>query len=317
VDLNELDTLLCGYNKKAQYGNKQIRLVAVSGASNVLGGCNNLDEISRITHKYGARLLVDAAQLVAHRKVDMEQCGIDYFAFSAHKVYAPFGTGALVARQGLLYFNPAELELIKSSGEENSGGIAALGKALIILQRIGMDLIQKEEQNLTAYALKSLAKIARIRMYGIKNPDSSRFSQKGGVIVFDLKNILPSLVARKLAEQGGIGVRYGCHCAHLLIKRLVRVPPVLEQIQGLIVILFPKLILPGLVRVSLGIENNKEDIDTLVCVLNKIARQNRTKADSKSVSKHNDATIIRQPGIKDQINDFVKDASQRVYSQLQ
>ena len=66
---------------------------------------NDLEEITRIVHQYGARLLVDAAQLVAHRKVDMERCGIDYLAFSAHKVYAPFGCGVLVARKGLLNFS--------------------------------------------------------------------------------------------------------------------------------------------------------------------------------------------------------------------
>ena len=125
----------------------------MSGASNVLGVFNDLAEIGRIVHRYGARLLVDAAQLVAHRKVAMESSGIDYLAFSAHKAYAPFGTGVLVARKGLLSFSPAEMERIRSSGEENVGGIAALGKALVLLQRIGLDVIQEEEQALTARAL--------------------------------------------------------------------------------------------------------------------------------------------------------------------
>ena len=187
VDLNELETLLCAYNQEGQHGKKRIKLVAVSGASNVLGVFNDLAEISRIVHRYGARLLVDAAQLVAHRKVEMEGCGIDYLAFSAHKVYAPFGTGVLVARKGLLSFSPAELELIQSSGEENVGGIAALGKALVLLQRIGLDVIQEEEQALTARALRGLAQIPGLKIYGIKDPDSPRFAQKGGVIVFDLE----------------------------------------------------------------------------------------------------------------------------------
>ena len=146
--------------------------MAVSGASNVLGVFNDLAEIGRIVHRYGARLLVDAAQLVAHRKVEMEACGIDYLAFSAHKVYAPFGTGVLVVRKGLLSFSPAELELIRSSGEENVGGIAALGKALVLLQRIGLDVIQEEEQALTGRALRGLAQIPGLKIYGIKDPDS-------------------------------------------------------------------------------------------------------------------------------------------------
>ena len=138
IDLNELDSLLSAYNQNGRYGKKRIRLVAVSGASNVLGVFNDLEPICRIVHRYGARLLVDAAQLVAHRKVEMERCGIDYLAFSAHKVYAPFGSGVLVFRKGMLNFSHAELELIRSSGEENVVGIAALGKALVLLQRIGL-----------------------------------------------------------------------------------------------------------------------------------------------------------------------------------
>ena len=149
--------------------------------------------------------------------------------------------GVLVARKGLLNFSPAELELIQSSGEENVGGIAALGKALVLLQRIGLDVIQEEEQALTARALRGLAQIPGLKIYGIKDPDSPRFAQKGGVIAFDLKDIMPNRVAKELAERGGIGVRYGCHCAHLLIKRLLNIPPLLEQFQGLILTLFPRL----------------------------------------------------------------------------
>ncbi|MBQ0741332.1 aminotransferase class V-fold PLP-dependent enzyme, partial [Aquimarina celericrescens] len=80
------------------------------------------------------------AQLVAHRKVEMEKDEIDYMAFSAHKVYAPFGTGVLVVKKGLLNYNPDEIKQIESSGEENIGGIASLGKALVLLRRIGLDV---------------------------------------------------------------------------------------------------------------------------------------------------------------------------------
>lgn len=307
VDLNELETLLRAYNEQGEHGeggtrsSQRIRLVAVSGASNVLGTCNDLAEISRIVHRYGARLLVDAAQLVAHRKVEMEGCGIDYLAFSAHKVYAPFGTGALVVRKGLLHFSPAELDLIQSSGEENAGGIAALGKALVLLQRIGLDVIQEEEQALTGRALRGLAQIPGLTIYGIKDPDSPRFARKGGVIVFDLKGIPPNRVAKELAERGGIGVRYGCHCAHLLPKHLLNIPPLLQQLQGLILTFFPRLSLPGVVRVSLGIENSAEDVDTLLRVLDSIARQPRI-----GVNKD----------VQQQMDDFARAAARRIYVPL-
>ncbi|MEW5959618.1 MAG: aminotransferase class V-fold PLP-dependent enzyme [Chloroflexota bacterium] len=316
VDLNELETLLCAYNQQGQHGKKRIKLVAVSGASNVLGVFNNLAGISRIVHRYGARLLVDAAQLVAHRQVEMEGCGIDYLAFSAHKVYAPFGSGVLLARKGLLKFSPAELELIQSSGEENVGGIAALGKALVLLQRIGLDVIQEEEQALTGQALRGLAHIPGLTIYGIKDPDSPRFAQKGGVIVFGLKNLMPNRVAKELAERGGIGVRYGCHCAHLLIKRLLNIHPLLERFQGLILILFPQIVLPGLVRVSLGLENSAEEVDTLIHVLGQIARQPRAGVDRRLASTHNGTPLLPQTNVKQQMDDFARAAAQRVYTQL-
>jgi selenocysteine lyase/cysteine desulfurase len=299
IDLREMETLLCSYNEKGQHGKKRIRLLAVSGASNVLGVFNNLEEISRITHQYGARLLVDAAQMVAHRKIEMKRCRIDYLAFSAHKVYAPFGTGVLVVRKGLLNFSPAELDLIQSSGEENVVGIAVLGKALLLLQRIGLDLIREEEQTLTRRALRGLSQIQGIRIYGIKDPNSARFAQKGGVIVFDFKNIFSNKVAKELAERRGIGVRYGCHCAHILIKHLVGVGPLLERFQRLIATLFSKVRFPGLARVSLGIGNSEEDVDTLIHVLSNIARQPRAP---------------EQLNIKQQMNDFVRAAAQRVYT---
>jgi selenocysteine lyase/cysteine desulfurase len=309
VDLNELESLLCAYNQKGRHGKKRIKLVAMSGASNVLGVFNNLAEVSQIVHRYGARLLVDAAQLVAHRKVEMERCGIDYLAFSAHKVYAPFGSGALVARKGLIHFGPAELELIQSSGEENAGGIAALGKALLLLQRIGLDVIQEEEQALTRRALRGLAQIPGLEVYGVQDPDSPRFAQKGGVIVFRLEGMMANRVAQELAEQGGIGVRWGCHCAHLLIKRLLHIPPLLEQFQGLIVTLFPQISLPGLTRVSLGVENTAEDVDTLIYVLGKIARQPQTGNENPFAST--------KTNVQRQMDEFARSAAQRVYSQPQ
>jgi selenocysteine lyase/cysteine desulfurase len=318
VDLKELETLLCAYNRKGQHGKKRIKLVAVSGASNVLGVFNNLAEISQIAHRCGARLLVDAAQLVAHRNVEMERWGIDYLAFSAHKAYAPFGSGVLVVRKGLLNFGPAELERITSSGEENVGGIAALGKALVLLQRIGLDVIQEEEQALTGRALRGLAQIPGIEIYGIQNPDSPRFSQKGDVIVFGLKNVPHNLAAQELAGQGGIGVRNGCFCAHLLVKRLLKIHPLRARMADLGLILFPRftsVVLPGLVRVSLGIENDEEDVDTLIRVLDKIAQQPRAWVDRLLALMHNGTPLLPQTTVQQQMNDFATAAAQRVYSQ--
>jgi selenocysteine lyase/cysteine desulfurase len=316
VDLNELETLLCLYNQKGQHGKKRIKLVAVSGASNVLGVCNNINDISRIVHRFGARLLVDAAQLVAHRKIDMEGCNIDYLAFSAHKVYAPFGCGVLVVRKGLLNFNAAEMELIQSSGEENAGGLASLGKALMLMQRIGMDLIKEEEQALTGRILRGLAQIPGLELYGIKDPESPVFASKIGVIVFSLKNMMSNKVAKKLALRSGIGVRYGCHCAHIIIKRVLNVSPSLERFQRVMQTLFPQIRFPGLVRVSLGIENSEEDVDRLIHVVGKIARNARPSADRQSTSAYNGISILPQAAVQKQMKDFARASALKVYAKL-
>lgn len=297
IDLNELDSLLNSYNHLNQHGKKRIRLVAVSGASNVLGVFNDLEGISRLAHKYGAQLLVDAAQLVAHRKTEMDRWGIDFLAFSGHKVYAPFGTGVLVARKGLLNFSSDELEQKCLSGEENVAGIAALGKAMVLLQRVGLDLIREEEKILTINAIQGLLKIKGLQLYGFTDPQSPQFHRKGGVMVFSLKGIFADKIAKELALRRGIGTRYGCHCAHILIKHLVGVGPFLEWFQHLMAILFPVIRFPGLARVSLGIGNTQEDIDELLRVLADISR-NR---------------INNNKDVEGKIHDFIKARAMKVY----
>jgi selenocysteine lyase/cysteine desulfurase len=274
IDLREMESLLIEYNREKLRGNSRIRLVAMSGASNVLGTFNDLEEISRIVHRHGAHLLVDAAQLVAHRSIDMEKSGIDYLAFSAHKAYAPFGTGVLAVRKGLLNFSDPEMAGIRSSGEENICGIAALGKALLLLQRIGFDVIREEEQALTAQALQGLARVDGLTVYGIKDPATSGFTSKGGVIVFGFKNLMANVVARELAELG-FGVRYGCHCAHILVKYILGVSPGLEKFQRVMLTLIPSIRLPGLTRISLGIGTTEEDVDTFVECVSRIASKHR------------------------------------------
>ena len=308
VDLNELETNLRIYNQENQFGKKRIKIVAVSGASNVLGICNNIEEISRIVHKYRARIFVDAAQLAAHRKIEMEANGIDYLAFSAHKVYAPFGCGVLMVRKGLLHFSNVEMEQTRLSGEENAAGIAALGKSLVLLQRIGMDLIHENEQALTRRLFQGIAQITGLRIYGIKDIDSPAFVQKLGVIVFNIKGISPNRVALELAVKNGIGVRYGCFCAHIIIKHLLNISPFLERVQGLVVTLFHKLSLPGLVRVSLGIENNEKDVDTVIRVLHQISGKPQTTSTTSKTRK------LLTSEVQQQMNNFTHEAAIRVYS---
>jgi selenocysteine lyase/cysteine desulfurase len=301
LDLNELERVLSDYNQKGQHGKKRIKLMAVSGCSNVLGSFNNLQEISQIAHKYEVHLMVDAAQMVAHRKIEMARWGIDYLAFSAHKVYAPFGTGILFARKGFLNLNQAELRQIQSKGKENTGGIAALGKSLLIMKRIGMDVIREDEQALTRITLNGLKKIDGLKIYGVNDPDSPGFSQKGGVIVFTMKGLMSDKVAKELAVRGGIGVRYGCHCAHILVKHILGVPPWLEKFQRIIARLFPRLRFPGVARVSFGIQTTERDIDNFIQIVGKIATR---------------TSIPKRKEVEEQIKEYVKASTLKVYSQL-
>ncbi|MBV5349413.1 aminotransferase class V-fold PLP-dependent enzyme, partial [bacterium] len=160
-------------------------------------------------------------------------------------------------------------------------------------------LIEEEEQMLTRKVLKGLAQINGLDIYGIKDPESTGFSNKIGVIPFAFKNKISTKVGKELALFGGIGVRSGCHCAHITVKHILQVGPGLEKFQKLIVTLFPKLSLPGVVRVSLGIENSEADIDRLIQMLGIIVDK------SQSSSKKE---------VKQQMNDFVRAVAERVYS---
>lgn len=276
VDLKELEGLLNEYNEQKVHGNKRIHLLSISGASNVLGVCNELKEISRMVHRYGAKLLVDAAQLVAHSKIDVTGSEIDYLAFSGHKIYAPFGSGILLVRKELLHFGSDELEKIKSSGEENIGGIAALGKSLDLLGKIGMDVIEEEERALTTKLLKGMAGIRGISIYGIQDPASVVSGRKIGVVAFNLKDVLSFKVGKELASRKGIGIRVGCHCSHIIVKHILNVGPGLERFQRFMQNLFPGISFPGVARVSLGIENKEEDVDLFIDTLGRIARKEKT-----------------------------------------
>jgi selenocysteine lyase/cysteine desulfurase len=317
VDLAALEALLREYNAERAHGTQRIRLVAVSGASNVLGSFNDIRAIGRIAHRYGARILVDGAQLVAHRKVAMQEDGIDYLAFSGHKMYAPFGSGALVVRKGLLRFAPVELAAIRASGEENVVGIAALGKAIALLQRVGMDVIEEEERAITRRALEGLSRIPDIEVFGVRDPASPRFPQKGSVIAFTLKRAPYNLVAQELVELGGIGVRTGCFCAHLISKRLLKIHPLRSTAAEVGLAILPRFtaaILPGLVRVSFGIENEGSEVDTLIQALERIAATPQSGIDRLAASTRNGTPCLPRTEVQDRIEAFTAARIERVYA---
>ena len=300
-DLVEMERLLREYNEDRVHGRKRIRVVAVTGASNVLGTCPDLAEISRLAHRYGALAFVDAAQLAAHRAIRMAADGIDGLAFSGHKMYAPFGTGGLILRKGLRPVEDAAFEAARESGDENVAGIAALGKAIVLLERIGMDVVREEEMRLTRLALRELASVPGLRLFGMAVPDSPRVGRRLGVFSFELKHVPFNLAAEDLAETAGIGVRAGCHCAHLLVKRLLRIPPVREVLADFGLRLAPRItqsFLPGVVRVSIGLENDEADIRRLALALEKISARRQSLVTRLLAKTHNAAPALPDTGTR-------------------
>ena len=169
---------------------------------------------------------------------------------------------------------------------------------------------------MTARALRGLARIPGLQFFGVQDPDSPRFAQKGGVIAFSLKGVPYNLAAQELAERGGIGVRDGCFCAHLLVKRLLKIHPLRERVADLALILLPEFtsaVLPGLVRVSLGLENDADEIDALVRVLDRIARQPRSWPDRLIAALHN-GILLPRTEVRQQMDASARAAAQKVYS---
>ncbi|NHJ22187.1 MAG: aminotransferase class V-fold PLP-dependent enzyme [Candidatus Lokiarchaeota archaeon] len=317
LDLGELETILKEYNHTKSHKNKRIFLVSMCGASNVVGSFNDLKEISRITHKYGAQLLVDGAQMVAHRSVSLSKIGIDYFAFSGHKMYAPFGSGVLVIRKNLLQISKKMLEKINSSGEENLVGIATLGKAFLLLKKIGMNIIEQEERKLTRIALNGLTDMSDIEIYGIQDTNDERFLRRGGVISFSLKKVPYNLVARELAEHSGIGVRSGCFCAHLLVKNLIGIHPVRQFFAKLYMMFIPTLgaiYLPGLIRMSLGLQNDENDVKLFLETLEMIKNKKRARIVRFLASTHSGSGFRSHPLVPKQIKTFIRKSIKKVYS---
>jgi selenocysteine lyase/cysteine desulfurase/tetratricopeptide (TPR) repeat protein len=266
IDIVKLEQMLKDYNEDKKHGKKRVKVLSFSGASNVLGSMNDIKSITYIAHKYGVKVMLDAAQLAAHRKIDMDATGIDFLVFSGHKMYAPFGSSGLIARKGLLKFPEGRLEKIKASGVENAAGIAALGKAMDLLQRIGMDLIEEEERGFTSYVISELSKIPGIKIYGVSDTKSERLKDKSGVISFTVEGVPHDTVASVLAERGAIGVRSGCFCAHIFLQGVLDIKVDRQYLEYMFAS-GKKRELPGLVRASFGLENNMADAEYFIKVL--------------------------------------------------
>ena len=261
-------------------------LVAVTGASNVTGEIWPLAQIASVAHANGARLLVDAAQLAPHAPIDMRRDGIDYLALSGHKLYAPYGAGALIGeRDWLSAGDPflrgggavrlvtvdetlwAELPDRQEAGSPNVIGAVALGVACDTLSAAGMERIADEERALLAYARAALGEIEAFEHYRVWPADHPRV----GLMTFNLRGVPYDLLAAALSAEHGIGIRHGCFCAHPLMMRLLRVDDAEAHRLADELRAGHHERLPGAARMSMGLGSTKADVDALAEALRAIA----------------------------------------------
>ncbi len=284
LDEENFDEALKSYSDK-------IALVAITGASNVTGFINPYYRLAEKTHSVGARIVLDCAQLAPHRKIDMlsvdDPAHLDFIAISAHKLYAPFGTGALVGLQEIFangepdFTGGGTVEIVtledavwtapperEEAGSPNTIGAVALGAAIHQLDKVGMQAVADHESQLTAYALERLCQIPEIRVIGDSNPERS--SERLGVIPFNLPGISHFLVAAILGYEYGIGVRSGCFCAHPYVLHLLGLAREEEIEARDRIIAGDRSNMPGMVRASFGLYNSTRDVDEFIEALGHI-----------------------------------------------
>jgi selenocysteine lyase/cysteine desulfurase len=270
----------------------RVKLVAVTGGSNVTGQMPDIHHLAEMAHAAGAQILVDCAQLAPHRAIQMRPLAdprhLDYVALSAHKLYAPFGTGALIGRRDTFehgapeYRGGGTIEFVTTdsvtwasaperdeAGSPNVVGAVALGAALRALQGMGMAAIAQHEAELTAYALQRLSQVSGLRVYGDALPE--RAARRLGVIPFNLVTRSHFLVAAVLSAEHGIGVRNGCFCAHPYLMHLLGLTTMAAQTIRTQMAQGDRRGMPGMVRVSFGLYNTAHDVDRLVDALQQIA----------------------------------------------
>ena len=261
-------------------------LVAVTGASNVTGEIWPLAELAAIAHRHGAELFADAAQLAGHHPIDMAGAGIDHLALSGHKLYAPFGAGALVTGgrwlrdaapllQGGGAVKLVDLDEVvwadgperHEAGSPNVVGVVALAAACRRLRECGMETIAAHEQSLARRLWRGLEDVPGLRLLRFWPPDAERV----GLATFTLEGHPHARLAAILSAEHAIGVRHGCFCAHPLISELLGLSGGEVARLGGELRAGRRPQLPGAVRASTGLGTTPADIDRLTDALQAIA----------------------------------------------
>ena len=281
------------YDQLLKQHKGRIKLVALTGGSNITGHMPNIYSLAKKAHAAGAQILVDCAQLAPHRSVKVGTLSdpehLDYIAVSAHKMYAPFGTGALIGRRDTFETGVPELcgggtiDVVTTrrvewtappdrdeAGTPNVVGAVAMASAITQLQKIGMQNVAKHEAELTSYALRKLSQVKGINIFG--DTDQNATTKRLGVIPFTITGKAHGMVAAALSAEYGIGVRSGCFCAHPYVTSLLQMSTAeIDKFGEDVAIKGDRSQMPGMVRASFGMYNNKHEIDSLAGALHNIA----------------------------------------------
>ena len=258
-------------------------LLAMTGASNVTGWLPPVEEICAAAHTRGVRVLIDAAQLAPHRPLPS---GPDFVAFSGHKLYAPFGAGALIGPREtfetgdpflagggavdlvdldeVIWTEPPERE---EAGSPNVVGAVAFGTAMDELERIGWDAIRAHELALCARLHEGLRSIPGVRVLGPRVDGASGGADHLAVAAFTVDGMHHALAAARLSAEFGVGVRHGCFCAHPYLIRLLGVGNAGLAEARAAVRRGDRSGIPGAVRASCGLGTAGEDVDALLDAL--------------------------------------------------
>lgn len=281
------------YDAKLHRYAGQVALVAISGASNVTGFINPIHRLAEKAHAVGAQFLADCAQLAPHRSVNMlpieDPAHLDYVAISAHKMYAPFGTGALVGRRDTFEVGDPDLrgggtvEIVTlddvvwaeppdrdEAGSPNTVGAIALAAAIEQLDTIGMENVAAHEAVLTAYTLEQLKKIPHVKVFGDRDPQNA--PDRLGVIPIQIAEMSHFKAAAILGYEYGVGVRSGCFCAHPYILHLLGLNEQEAQTVRTQMLTGDRSNMPGMIRASFGLYNSHQEVDIFLEALNYIVR---------------------------------------------
>lgn len=269
------EALLAGVEAELRASGRRIGVVAVTGASNVTGEVFPIAELATLAHAHGALLCVDAAQLAPHRAIDMAADGIDCLAFSGHKLYAPYGAGALIAPAGML----ADAEPLLAgggavdfvgldsvlwtalpdrleAGSPNVLGAVALAAACDTLTATGMETIASHERALLEMLESGLAGMSGITRHVLWEGGCDRV----GLCTVTIQGMDHALVAAALSAEWGIGVRHGCFCAHPYITHLLGIDEAEADSVRRRIRRGERADIPGAVRASLGIGTTEDDV---------------------------------------------------------